>query len=266
MRIVICVKQVLDPELPARLFRIDESGRRPTVAGMRPMYVPDSYAEHALELGMQLRDRIPGSTATALCVGDSTSDDVLRRAFALTADAAVRAWDPSWIDLDALATSHIVARAIAAIGGADLVLCGRQASDIEESVLGPALAEELGVPCVTSATRVGFSENGIVVEREADGVMLTVESPLPAVVTVTSAPSNVPRMPKAKDAMMAKRKAIRLLDGSALSLDTEQSTPSVRIDRLSLVAVNERCEMIGGAGVREQAGALADRLRELSLI
>jgi electron transfer flavoprotein beta subunit len=266
MRIVICVKHVLDPEMPARLFRIDESGRRPTVAGMRPMYVPDSYAEHALELGIQLRDRIPGSTATALCVGDSTSDDVLRRAYALTADAAVRAWDPSWLDLDALATSHIVARAIAAIGGADLVLCGRQASDIEESVFGPALAEELGVPCVTSAIRVAPSESGIVVEREADGMMLTVESPLPAVVTVTSAPTNVPRMAKVKDAMMAKRKPIRVFDAAALSLDAERSTPSVRIDRLSLATVNDRCEMIDGVGVREQAAALAGRLRELSLI
>lgn len=266
MRIVICVKHVLDPELPARLFRIDESGRRPTVAGMRPVYVPDSYAEHALELGIQLRDRVPGSTATALCVGDSTSDDVLRRAFALTADAAVRAWDPSWIDLDALATSHIVARAIAAIGGTDLILCGRQASDIEESVLGPALAEELGVPCVTSATRVAPSEYGIVIEREADGVMLTVESPLPAVVTVTSAATNVPRMAKVKDAMMAKRKPIRLLDASALSLDADRSTPSIRVERLSLTSVNERCEMIAGASVHEQAAALVGRLRELSVI
>ena len=71
------------------------------------MYVPDSYAEHALELGIQLRYRFPGSTATALCVGDSASDEVLRRAYALTANAAVRAWDPSWLDLDALATRGI---------------------------------------------------------------------------------------------------------------------------------------------------------------
>ena len=133
-------------------------------------------------------------------------------------------------------------------------------------MFGPALAEELGVPCVTSAIRVAANENGIVVEREADGVMQTVEAPLPAVVTVTSAPSNVPRMAKVKDAMMAKRKPIRLFDAAALSLDPERSTPSVRIDRLSLAVVNDRCEMIGGTGVREQAIALAVRLRELNLI
>lgn len=266
MRIVICVKQVLDPELPARVFRIDESGRRPAIAGMRPVFVPDSYAEHALELGIQLRDRIPGSTATALCVGDSTSDDVLRRAFALTANSAVRAWDSSWIDLDALATSHIIARTIAAIGGADLVLCGRQASDIEESVLGPALAEELDVPCVTSATRVTPCERGIIVERDADGALLTVESSLPAVVTVTSAPTNLPRMAKVKDAMMSKRKPIRVVDAGALSLDAQRSMPSARIERLSLASVSDACEMIVGDDVREQAAALAGRLRTLGLI
>ena len=266
MRLAVCLKQVLDPELPARVFRVDESGRRLTVAGMRPTYVPDSYAENALELAIQIRDRVPGSTLTALCVGDPDSDAVLRRAFALTANAAVRAWDDAWRDLDGLATSHIIARTISAIGGVDLVLCGRQASDLEESVLGPALAEELGVPCITSATRVEVGGAGIRVERDADGVMLTVESPLPAVVTVTSAFTNVTRMAKVKDAMLAKRKPIRVLGTTDLALDAERARPSVRIERLALAPANPKCEMITGDDVQAQAAALVQRLRERDVL
>jgi electron transfer flavoprotein beta subunit len=266
VRIVVCVKQVLDPEIPARAFRIDEGRTDPVVVGMPATLVPDSYAENALELGLQLRDRVDGSTLTALCVGDIASNEVLRRALGLTSDAAVRAWDDGWGDRDALGTSCIIARAIEALGGADLVLCGRQASDIEESLMGPAIAEELGAPCVTVARSVEPTAEGLRIEREADGLVQTVEVPLPAVVTVTSASTNVPRMPKVKDTMLARRKPIRVLGTTELALERERAEPGVRIERLSLPATDGVCEMIGGTSVAAQAAALAGRLREARLL
>jgi electron transfer flavoprotein beta subunit len=266
VRIIVCVKQVLDPEIPARAFRIAEGGTHPVVVGFPAAQVPDSYAENALELGLQLRDRVDGSTVTALCVGDAASDEVLRRAFALTADAAARAWDSAWSNCDALATSHIIARAIGVLGGADLVLCGRQAGDIEESLMGPAVAEELGVPCVALARSVVPAGDGVRIEREAGGIVQTVEAPLPVVVTVTSASTNVPRMPKVKDTMLARRKPIRVLGASDLSLDRERAEPLVHIERLSLPAAGGECEMIGGSGVAAQATALVGRLRQARLL
>jgi electron transfer flavoprotein beta subunit len=266
MRIVVCVKQVLDPEIPARAFRIDSSGRQPAVVGMPAARVPDSFAENALELGVQIRDRVAGSTLTAIAVGDETSDDALRRAFALTADAGVRAWDPSWAEVDALAISHVIARVIATIGGADLVLCGRQASDIEEGVLGPALAEELGAPCITAATRIDVTPTGLSIERGADGIVQIVESPLPAVATIASAATNVPRMAKVKDVMMAKRKAIKRMGAADLALDPDAIAPGFRIERLALPESDGVCEMIAGSDVGALAIALADWLRELRLV
>jgi electron transfer flavoprotein beta subunit len=266
MHIVVCIKQVLDPEIPARAFRVDDAGTNPVIVGVPATQVMDSYAENALELGLQLRDRTPGATLTALCMGDDSSDDVLRRAFAATANSAARAWDPSWKDFDAMATSHVLARAIAVLGGADAVLCGRQASDIEESLLGPALAEELGAPCITFVRSVDVTSGGVRAEREADGLVITVEAPLPVVMTVTSAASNVPRMPKVKDTMLAKRKPIRVLGAAELSLDVERATPGVRLVRLSLPVTGDDCEMIDGADITVQAATLVSRLRDLRLI
>jgi electron transfer flavoprotein beta subunit len=265
MHIVVCIKQVLDPEIPARAFRIDDAGTTPVIVGVPATRVIDSYAENALELGVQLRDRTPGARLTALCLGDPASDDVLRRAFAVTADSAARAWEPSWNEFDAMAASHVLARAIAVLGGADVVLCGRQASDIEESLFGPALAEELGAPCITFVRSVEAVHAGVRVEREADGLVMTVEAPVPVVITVTSAASNVPRMPRVKDTMLAKRKPIRVLGAAELSLDATRATPGVHLVRLSLPVTGDDCEMIEG-DVAAQAATLVSRLRGLRLI
>ena len=83
-----------------------------------------------------------------------TSEDVLRRAFAFTADQAVRVWDDEWEDLDGQAVGHILAQTIKKLGGAGFVLTGYQASDIEEGLVGPVMAEELGIPCVTLVSAI----------------------------------------------------------------------------------------------------------------
>src|SRR3954465_10316977 len=135
MHIVVCLKQVIDPEITPRYFNIDPETNRPDNSDTD--LVLDSFAENALELAIQIRDKIPGSTVTALCLGDEESEDVLRRALAFTANAAVRVWDEEWENLDGQAVGHILAQTIQSIGGAQLILTGYQASDIEEGLVGP---------------------------------------------------------------------------------------------------------------------------------
>ncbi|MBI4540844.1 MAG: electron transfer flavoprotein subunit beta/FixA family protein [Gemmatimonadetes bacterium] len=266
MHIVVCVKQVLEPEIPPTAFRVGEDGKTPAVVGVPASQVMDSYAENALETGIQLRDAVPGSRLTALCVGDEGSDEVLRRSLAFTANAAARAWDPGWQRLDGLGVAHILARATAALGGADVILCGRQASDIEEGVVGPALAEELGLACITVARRLSFQEGVVRVEREVDGLVETVEAPLPTVVTMTSSESNVPRMLKVKDIMLSRGKPMRVLNAAALGDDAGKVAGRVEIERLYLPETTGTCEMIAGSDGATQAAALVLRLRELRVM
>lgn len=266
VHIVVCVKQVLDPEIPPAAFGIGEDGRSPVVSGMPASQVMDSYAENALEAGIQLRDAVAGSRLTALCVGDESSDDVLRRALAFTANAAVRVWDAAWRELDGLGVAHVLARALAALGGADLILCGRQASDIEEGVVGAALAEELGVPCVTVGRRLSVHDGGVRVEREVEGLVETVEAPLPVVVTLTSSESNVPRMLKVKDIMLSRGKPIRVLPADELRVDPSRVAPRVRLQRMHVPETKGTCELIEGRDGAAQAVELVRRLVERRVI
>jgi electron transfer flavoprotein beta subunit len=266
MHIVVCLKQILDPEIPADAFELDERRVKPVVVGVPAAMVMDSYAENALETAIQIRDKTDGSRVTALSVGGADVDDVLRRAYAFTADAAIRAWDPQWSELDGLGVAHILARVIELLDPVDLVLCGREAGDIEEGIVGPALAEELGWPSVTLVRRFERSEQRARVEREVDGLIATLDVALPAVVSITSSEGNVPRMLKVKDTMLSRMKPIQVYDAADIKLDAARVEPAVSLHHLSLPETRGICELPEGEDPAAKAIALAGRLRERKVL
>lgn len=264
MHIVVCVKQVPDPEISPRDFRLDPHTNRPVQAGAR--LVMDSYAENALEMAIQLRDASPGATVTALCLGDKPADEVLRRALAFTANAAVRVWDPSGADLDGPAVAHVLGRAIQAIGGADLILTGRQASDVEQGLVGPIMAEELDIPSVSLISQIEIAAGRGRVVRETEDGHAVVSVALPAVFTITSSNSNAPRLPKTRDVMMARSKPIRLLGLADIGVKPERLSPGVQLERALVPQDDSQCEILTGVDGTEQASRLVGRLQELKVL
>lgn len=263
MNIVVCIKQILDPEVAPKDFSIDKAAHRP-VAGNAKM-VMDSFAENSLEVALQLKEKNGGSI-TALCVGDKPMEEVLRRALGLKADKAVRVWDPGWEELDAGAVAHILGKAIEKLGGADLVFLGRQAGDVERGLVGPMLAEELNIACTTLAYNCEESGGTLRLKCETEGGYVVVESQLPAVVTVTSNETNVPRLAKVKDLMMASRQPIEVFNGADLSLDSTRVSPSVNLQELFIPVLNSTCELIEGEGGPEMAVNLTKKLLELKAL
>ena len=86
MNIVVCIKQILDPEIPARDFRVD-AARREADRGSANL-VANIFCENALETALQFRDA-HGGKITALACGPEGAEEVLRKALALKADDAV---------------------------------------------------------------------------------------------------------------------------------------------------------------------------------
>lgn len=264
MHIVVCLKQVLDPEITPQFFQIDPQTNRPVKESSD--MVLDSFAENALELAIQLRDKTPGATVTALCLGDESSEEILRRAFAFTANSAVRVWDSAWSDLDGQVVGHILAQTIRALGGAQLILTGYQASDIEEGLVGPVIAEELAIPCVTLASYLETDSSSVKATCEAEGGHAVVSVPFPAVFTIISSETNVPRLPKVKDIRLAKSQPIRLLEAAEINLDTEKCQPGVKLERAYVVNRDIACEVLPGKEGSQLAVELADKLLALKII
>lgn len=272
MKVVVCAKPVLDPDavnafaLSGRL-QVDVQTRWLAAKGI-PLLL-NAFDEQALELALRLRDRGAQVAITVLVAGDDGAAPLLRKPFAMGADTVVllrEAVDPGG---DSLVVAHRLAQAIRKLGGADLVLCGRQASDDDQGVVGPALAELLGMPSVTIARDVQLTQQGAfrVTRVLPDGEEVVEVSP-PALVTVSNE-VGPPRFPTARGMMDARRK--QPVVWAAKDLDSEQPSAGLSLARMRRVAVRiprleGRCEFVDGATPQEKAAALAERLRRDGLI
>jgi electron transfer flavoprotein beta subunit len=190
MKVVVCVARVVDTsELPPV---------RPGQAALREEgleHVLNPADEYALEEGLRLKDRFPDMEVTAISMGLPESDSVLRRCLALGADRALRLWDEAFRGSDTLATARILAAAIKQVG-ADVVLCGKRASDGDTGQVGAQVAELLGLPAVTGVVQVEVRDGEALVHRRLErGRREVLRCPLPALFAVEEK-INRPRYPK----------------------------------------------------------------------
>ena len=262
MHIVICVKQVVDPDgvnsyaLWGQL-EVGDSGR--AFAARLPLIV-NAYDDQAIEAALRLRDDIGEVRITAVTVGGEDADPVLRHCVAMGCDEIVRIDDPDAGAADALRTGRLIAAAIRELGGVDLVLCGRQSSDYDQGTVPAAIAELLGFAYVTVAFDVRAADGGRLRVRRATPLgEEAVSAATPAVVTISNE-IGVPRYPTSRGMIAARRRppAVR----SAAELGADGGGSGVELVELFVPDVQGHCEMIEGGTPAAQAAALFARLDE----
>lgn len=260
MNIIVCIKQILDPEIPARDFRVD-SQKREAERGSANL-VANIFCENALETALQFRDA-HGGKITALTVGPEGAEDVLRKALALKADDAVLVVseaanpDPSFV-------ARALAAAIRKLGAFDVVLTGREAGDWGAGQTGGLLAEELGVPCISFAESLEPAGSGTLqVKRQTDNGWELIESSTPLVATITNHEKNVPRIPKTRDVMQSFKKPLTKLSLSELSIDPATAHDYYEVAELFIPSKETQCEFIGGDTLEDRVGEFARRVSDV---
>jgi len=267
MRIVVCVKQVPNPEIAASQYRVDEQAR--TVAPMAGVpLVMSPFDEQAVEAALRVRDAHPAAKITVVSLGPERARNVIKHGLAMGADEGVLLADTAFAGSDGYTTALTLTAAIKKIGNVELVLTGRQAADWDSGVVGAGIGELLGVPVISFAQEVRV-ENGVVhVERVLDDGTEIVEVPLPAVVTVSNE-LGTPRTPSLRETMRAARKPVAVWSASDLGLaaDTVGAAGARRVlERMFIPVKKIRCELIAGNSPEEQAAGLAQRLLDARLI
>jgi electron transfer flavoprotein beta subunit len=265
MRIAVCLKQIIDPELPASRFKIDPALKRQQPDG-HPLVI-SPYDENALEVALKLKEQTGGAVAV-LSVGASTAVSALRKGLAMGADEAALISDPVLDGADAFGIGTALAHGIRKLGAIDLVLCGCESGDWADRTVGPIVAEALGVPCVSFVARVEPHEGGLRLQRVVEDGYEIWEAPPSLVLTVLSHESNVPRYPKVKDIMAASRKPIPTWSAADLGLESGSvgmGAARTDVHELTLPSRESRCEMLNGEPA-EQVAALVARLRERKVL
>ncbi|MCS7282339.1 MAG: electron transfer flavoprotein subunit beta/FixA family protein [Anaerolineae bacterium] len=265
MHIVVCIKQIIDPEVPFHLFRIDPVTKT-QIRGSHPLVI-SLYDEVAVEVAIQAKEKF-GGRVTVITIGTKEAVQALHQALAMGADAAVLLSDPAFEGVDSFGKARILAAALRKIGSFDLVLCGRQAGDVEMGLVGPFLAEELGIPCATLVSNVVSGNGKIRLKRPTETGYEVLEAPLPCLATITNDETNVPRYASVKGIRAAMRVPIPTWSAADLGLDLARSQEErrIEIDEMWIPQREIRCELISGESAEERARNLALRLRELGLI
>lgn len=260
MHIVICAKQVVDPDgvnsyaLWGQL-EVDDSGR--AFKTSLPLIL-NAYDDQAIEAALRLRDAGVEGKITAVAVGEAEAAQVLKHCIAMGCDETILVNDPEAAAADGFRTANLLAGVIRELGDVDLVLCGRQASDHDQGTVPAVLAELLDAAYVTVAMGVAMDGDDLLVTRAVPAGEEIVAASLPAVVTVSNE-IGVPRYPTSRGMIAARRKPPTERQADEF---TDGTGHAVELTQLFIPDVQGNCEMIEGATPAEQAATLLRKLEE----
>lgn len=219
MRFLVCLKQV-----PDSTVKVKVGGDGKSIATDGVTWSISPYDEYAIELALERKDADTTTVVSVVTVGPARARDALRQALAMGCD------DATLVTAAEDTAGLAVAKALAAVVKEmkpDVVLCGKQASDDDQGLVGPALAEMLGWPHVGMLTKLELLAAGeIDLWREVEGGH-EVWKATPPVVGLVHKSEKEPRYPSLPGIMKAKKKEIPETDLERLGIAS--SAPQIEI-------------------------------------
>lgn len=210
MKILVCISKA--PDTTAKIAftdgatKFDESGVQ---------FIVNPYDEwYALVRGLELKEA-NGGTVTVINVGGADSDPIIRKALAIGADDAVR------IDADPTDALYVAKQLsnYAKEQGYDVILSGKETIDYNGSQVGGMVAELLGAPYVSLASKLEMNGSTATIEREIEGGVEIIEVNTPFVLSAAKGMAEA-RIPNMRGIMAARSKPLTVVPAS----DAEQAT------------------------------------------
>lgn len=250
MKIITCIKQVPDSE--AKVTAQDGQVNW----GDSPLVI-NPFDEYAVEAALQQKEAI-GAEVTVLCIGPESAKDAIKHALAMGADNAILVSDPALVELDSQGAARILAAAINKIGGADMVIFGRQTIDTASGITAAQTARVLGWPLLSYVDKIEPTPPAIKVGRTIEEGKQVVSAKLPAVLSVIQGIGE-PRYPS----FMGIRKASKAEIPVWTLADLGMTAPAVAVTRAELLnppARESQCEIISGDSPEAIAETLVEKI------
>ena len=233
MKVLVPIKRVVDYNVKIRV-KADQTGV--DLANVKMSMNP--FDEIGVEEAIRLKEEGVATEIIAVSVGPQEAQETIRTALAMGADRGILV--KVLHEVEPIAVAKILA-AIAKAEAPQLIILGKQAIDDDCNQTGQMLAQILGWPQGTFASKVAVDGGKAEVTREVDGGLQTVKLNLPAIVT-TDLRLNEPRYASLPNIMKAKKKPIEDKQASDYGVDV---TP-----RLKVLKVSEPPKRKGGVKVK----------------
>jgi electron transfer flavoprotein beta subunit len=243
VKIAVCIKRV--PVMEVK-FAVGKDGASVDEAGLK--FDVNDFDLWAVEAALQLNEKNPPGEVTAIALGPDAAGEQIRKALSMGADKGVLL-KADKVPADALAIAEALAAELKG-GGYDVIFFGKKAIDSDAQLVGPMVAELLGLPVVSGVSKLEIAGGKGTAHRALEGAVEVVEFPLPAVITVDEG-LNKERLPSLKGIMAAKKKP---LDVKPAQLGQQRVT----VTKMELPP-----ERAAGRIVGEGAGAVPELVRLL---
>ncbi len=220
MKLIVPVKRVVDYNVKVRV-KADGSGVE--TQGVKMSMNP--FDEIAVEEAVRLKEKGVVTEIIAVSMGVAQCAETIRTALAMGADRGVL------VETDAELQPLAVAKLLKALVDKEqpqLVIMGKQAIDDDMNATGQMLAALLGWPQGTFASKVVIDAGKLLVTREVDGGLETLELNLPAIVT-TDLRLNEPRYASLPNIMKARKKPIETIKPADLGVDPAPRLKTVKV-------------------------------------
>ena len=261
MKIIVCIKQV--PHVSE--LRFDPAKKTLIREGVHNEINP--FDRRAITFAVESKTKYGGETI-AMTMGPPQAKEALLEAMAMGVDRSIHLLDRAFAGSDTLATSRALAASIAKEMPVDLVLCGKYSVDAETGHIGPEVAELLGIPHISGATKVELDTqtNRAMVVAETDYGFQRIETRLPVLIT-TAERLIKPYSPKPNEIENAKKKPYRVVHAAELgqeSLYGFEGSPT-SVSEIYSAETKRQCELIDAETVEKKVEKLTRILTELGL-
>jgi electron transfer flavoprotein beta subunit len=207
MKILVCISKT--PDTTAKIAFTNNNTKLQT-DGVQ--WIINPYDEwYALVRAIELKEKDPTTVLHLVTVGLADTDPVIRKALALGGDEAIR------INAEGK-DSFFIASQIAGVArqnSYDLIFTGKETIDYNGSSIGGMLAELLGFPFISLATKFELEGNMAVVTREIEGGEETDEVNLPVLVSCEKGVAEQ-RIPNMRGITGARLKPLKVVEPLAI--------------------------------------------------
>ncbi len=210
MKILVGIKRVIDYNVRVQINR---DGTDVVKEGVKMSINP--FDEIAVEQALRIREAGAADEVIVVSIGSAAAQQQLRTALAMGADRAILVESES--EVQPLAAARVLLKLVEQ-EGPGLVVLGKQAIDDDANQVGQMLAALWDKPQATFISGLELADGKLKAVREVDAGLETVETSLPAVITVDLR-LNEPRFVKMPDIMKAKRKPLDTLALDALGIE-----------------------------------------------
>lgn len=211
LSIIVLVKHVVD----TNALKIDPTSKQPIFKGALTKISDND--KHAIEEAIRLKEKY-GKRVAILSVGlEEAAKTTLREAVAMGADDTILISTGATYFLgDPILTIRAIVNTVKKfISNFELIIAGDFSEDLYQGFVGAGVATLLGIPFISSVSSIEIVDGkNIVVKRELEHRVETLEAPLPLLVSV-SREINQPRIPTSLQIMrvpLSKVITVRLED------------------------------------------------------